>query len=634
MQQSPEFVLQTIWKHQSFRSPQKEIIEYVLNKNDLIALLPTGAGKSLCYQIPALISEGICLVISPLIALMNDQFHSLEKKGIKAMVLSSQMTYKDTIRAFDNLKFGNYKLLYLSPEKLQSDIIQNKIKELQLSFIAIDEAHCISEWGHDFRPSYLRLSLLKDLFPSIPIIALTATATKEVVVDIENHLNLKNPKIFRESHFRENLSLNVIRTEDIRAELIDILNRLNEPGIVYVNSRKKTIDLSNFLNQNQLSASYFHGGLNNEEKKIAYHSWISEETRIMVATNAFGMGIDKSNVRVVVHADIPVSLENYLQESGRAGRDKKNAFSYLLYNHSSIQTFDQILQNGLISKNNCIEVYKNLMSHFQISPGEIPDKIFDFDLSEFCNKYNLQIQNTFNVLNFFENTGILTMYNSRENRSKIRITTSNEGLFRHYEQNPSSKELIQNLCRNYGGIFDLYTPIEEIELAKNLKCSKGKIISLLKQLDQQNILSYSEKKSTTSLKFLTPREDRFVINSIQPYLKQLSNQKIKKARAMIKYIEQDSLCRNLFLQEYLGESSLKHNCGKCDICENKTKRHDMNIVWEVEKLLSENTYLTGPEIIKRIESPKENIIKTLRFLLENGRIELNSQNRLTLNKNE
>ena len=632
MQQSPEFVLQTIWKHDRFRSPQKAIIESVLDKNDVIALLPTGAGKSICYQIPAIISEGICLVISPLIALMNDQLNSLEKKGIKAMVLSSQMSFQDTIRAFDNLKHGNYKLLYLSPEKLQSDIIQEKIKELQLSFIAIDEAHCISEWGHDFRPSYLRLSLLKELFPSIPIIALTATATKEVVIDIEKQLKLKKPVIFKESHFRENLSLNVIYTEDIRAELLDILHRLNEPGIVYVNSRKKTIDLSNFLNRNQISASYFHGGLTNEEKKSAYQAWISERTKVMVATNAFGMGIDKSNVRAVVHVDIPISLENYLQESGRAGRDQKKAFSYLLYNNSSIQTFDQILQNGLISKNNCEEVYKSLMSHFQIANGEIPDQIFDFNLSEFCSKYNLQLQNTFNVLNFFENTGILAIYNSGEYRSKIKLTTSSEGLFRHYEQNPSSKELIQNLCRNYGGIFDLYTPVDEYELAKNLKVTKEIIIRLLKQLDQQNILSYFEKKRSTKIRFLTPREDRFVINSIQPYLKQLANQKIKKASAMIKYIEQDSLCRNLFLQDYLGESSLRQYCGNCDICEFKSESKDINIVLEVENLLSENSDLTSAEIIKRIDSPRENIIKTLRFLLENGRIELNSQKRLMLVK--
>lgn len=632
MQQSPEFVLQTIWKHDRFRSPQKEIIESVLDKNDVIALLPTGAGKSICYQIPAIISEGLCLVVSPLIALMNDQFNSLDKKGIKAMVLSSHMTFQDTIRAFDNLKYGNYKFLYLSPEKLQSEIIQEKIKELPLSFVAIDEAHCISEWGHDFRPSYLRLSLLKEIFPSIPIIALTATATKEVVVDIKNQLKLKSPIIFKESHFRENLSLNVIYTEDIRAKLLDILHRLNEPGIVYVNSRKKTIDLSNFLNRNQISASYFHGGLTNEEKKSAYEAWISEQTKVIVATNAFGMGIDKSNVRTVVHVDIPLSLENYLQESGRAGRDQKNAFSYLLYNNSSIQTFSQILQNGLISKNNCKEVYKNLMSHFQIANGEIPEQIFDFDLSEFCNKYNLQLQNTFNVLNFFENSGILTMYNSGEYRSKIRLTTSTEGLFRHYEQNPSSKELIQNLCRNYGGIFDLYTPIDEYELANNLKVSKEILISLLKQLNQQNILSYFERKRSTKIKFLTPREDRFFISSIQPFLERLGDQKIKKAGAMIKYIEQDSLCRNLFLQDYLGTSSLKQDCGNCDRCQIVSNSNDLNIVLEVEKLLYENSDLTSAEILKRIDAPKENIIKALRFLLENGRIELNSQKRLKLVK--
>ncbi|MFD1316353.1 RecQ family ATP-dependent DNA helicase [Namhaeicola litoreus] len=630
MQQSPEFVLQTIWKHEEFRTPQREIIESVLQKNDVIALLPTGAGKSICYQIPAVISEGICLVISPLIALMNDQINGLEKKGIKAMVLSAQMSFKDTIRAFDNLKFGNYKLLYLSPEKLQSDIIQEKLKELHLTFIAIDEAHCISEWGHDFRPSYLRLFFLKETFPSTSIIALTATATKRVIADIESHLKLKKPVVFKESHFRRNLSLNVVKTEDIKTALIHILKKYNEPSIVYVSSRKKTVDLSNFLNHQKISASYFHGGMTQEEKKMAYETWIHEKALVMVATNAFGMGIDKSNVRVVIHVDIPASIENYLQESGRAGRDSKSAYAFLLYNNSSIQTFKQILQNGFITKEDCKKVYKNLMSNYQIANGENPENVYDFNLQEFCNTYNLPILNTFNVLTFFENAGILSIQNTGESRSRIKITSNNDGLFRHYEQNPSSKELIQNLCRNYGGIFDLYVAVDEYELSKKTQISRGKLINLLEQLNQLGIISYFKRKQATKINFLVPREDLFVINSIQPYLKRISDRKIEKAKNMVNFIEQNSLCRNLFLQNYLGETSLTQVCGNCDICKQAIYSKDTDLIQIIVEFLKQNSNITSSELINGIEKPREDVLKTLRYLLENRRIELNSHNKIKL----
>ena len=334
--QTPAQILKNYWNYNEFRSPQEEIISTVLRKKNSIVLLPTGGGKSLCYQIPALLSEGICIVISPLIALINDQVNALKEKNIKAIALTSQLNENETIIAFDNLQFGNYKFLYLSPEKLQSPFIQDKIKQLNVSIIAIDEAHCISEWGHDFRPSYLQLNVLKKLHSSATFIALTGTATQKVLDDIALHLEIENPQLFKKSFYRDNLQYSVIETEDIYGKLIHLLSKTNNSAIIYTNNRKQTKEVCSFLNRNNFKSSYYHGGLSVLEKEVSYKKWIKNETPVMVATNAFGMGIDKPDVRMVIHINTPNSIENYIQEAGRAGRDGKPSNAIILTNNHNL----------------------------------------------------------------------------------------------------------------------------------------------------------------------------------------------------------------------------------------------------------------------------------------------------------
>ena len=363
---SAKILLQKYWKHQSFRSPQEQIINAVVNNQNVLALLPTGAGKSLCFQIPTLLKDGICIVISPLIALMEDQVNSLQKKGIKAIALNSKYNKKETIQAFDNMRFGEYKFLYLSPEKLQSEYILEKISQLKVNLIAVDEAHCISEWGHDFRPAYLKISTLKKILPKTNTIVLTASATPKVMEDIVNNLLLENIQIFKKSFFRDNLALKLIKTDNVLENLKQILLNINEPVIIYTNTRKNSINISNYLNNCNFKSNYYHGGLQNDEKLTSLNNWLKQITPIMVATNAFGMGIDKSNVRAVIHTSIPNSIENYMQEVGRAGRDGKKSIAYLIYNESIIFEFKNFLNKGIANTQFCKEVYIKINQFYQI----------------------------------------------------------------------------------------------------------------------------------------------------------------------------------------------------------------------------------------------------------------------------
>jgi len=359
-------ILSKYWGYKSFREPQQAIVETILQKKSAFVMLPTGAGKSLCYQLPALMMDGVCLVISPLIALMEDQVQSLEKKGVKAIALSSKLNRHETIIAFDNLLFGNYKFLYLSPEKLQSAFVQDKLAQLNLSLIAIDEAHCISEWGHDFRPSYMKIPILNDLHPETPKIALTASATPKVKQDILENLQLAGAAIFEKSFARTNLSIQMLHRENIMGTMLQLLKGNDEPAIVYVGTRKDTIHFSNFLNRNGLRSAFYHGGLSHDQKTKALNSWKDEKQSIMVATNAFGMGIDKSNVRLIIHAHVPGSMENYMQEIGRAGRDGIKSTAYLLYNESLIYESENLIEKSIASPEFCKTVYSKLNDFYHI----------------------------------------------------------------------------------------------------------------------------------------------------------------------------------------------------------------------------------------------------------------------------
>jgi ATP-dependent DNA helicase RecQ len=627
---TPHKILKQFWGYTEFKPPQETIVNAVLKRENALVLLPTSGGKSLCYQLPALILEGVCIVISPLIALIEDQVNSLKEKNIKAIALTSQLTENEIITAFDNLQFGGFKFVYLSPEKLQSKFIQEKIKQLKVSLIAIDEAHCISEWGHDFRPSYLNLKILKELQPAATFIALTATATQIVLNDIQKNLTLENATIFKKSFQRKNLAYHVIKTEDIYGKLVQLLSRINESVIVYTNNRKQTKEVSKYLNRNFFKSSYYHGGLSTAEKKDSYNSWISNDTQIMVATNAFGMGIDKSNVRAVIHINIPASIENFIQEAGRAGRDGKEAHSILLTNKANVYDAEYRFKSNLATTKIIKKVYHHLNQYCNIVLGEIPEESFSFSFQEFCALYQLNILQTYNSIKTLERENVLMLDENYSRKSTLKFKVSNQVLFDYLEKNPSKNNFIQLILRSYGGVFEHFTIINEFALSKKLGIKKEHIIQELKELEAQNIVHYAYADTTSKLQFLVIREDDYTINRISKNIEQQNNLKFEKLSAVINYIENNKTCRNAQLLAYFNEVSTK-SCGKCDVClkEQRKEPNLEHICNTILALLYEEP-LNSKEICTSINFHEKSIFNSLKILLEKNKITITSQNKFKL----
>ena len=510
----PKDILKRYWGHSSFRNLQEEIINAVISKNDVFALLPTGAGKSLCYQIPALAKEGVCLVISPLISLMKDQIAQLEKKGIKALTIESKSSVDEIVTLFDNLKFGNYKLLYLSPERLNSEFILNKLKQIQVNLIAVDEAHCISEWGHDFRPSYRLIHKVREIHPDVNIIALTATATKKVTKDIIENLNLKQTAIFKKSFFRENLAYQVIQNENKIGKLEKIFKKNPYPTIIYVGSRRKTEDISNLINSKGYPSTFYHGGMTSKSKSEAFNSWMKEEKLIMVATNAFGMGIDKSNVKIVVHLDLPASIENYVQEAGRAGRSGEKSFSVILQNDNDINAFKKNKLEGYPTLKEIKIVHQKLYQYFQIAKGELRDDSLDFNFLKFCETYNFSHKKTANIFRILVNNSIIEINSKYSKKSTIIFKIPGNHLAKQHYNSKLTKKLIDLILRSHGGVFQKEIRINEFNIAKSLQINSLTVRNELNSLDQLDIIDYKEANSNEELTFLIPREDDRTINRL------------------------------------------------------------------------------------------------------------------------
>ena len=626
---SAKNILKKYWGFSEFRNPQEEIIKSVLEKKDTIALLPTGGGKSICFQIPALVQEGVCIVISPLIALMQDQVESLNKLDIKAITIPSGTSQDDIITLFDNLKFGNFKFLYISPERLQSTFIQQKIKELDVNLIAIDEAHCISEWGHDFRPSYRNIKILRDLKPETNFIALTATADKKVINDISENLDLKNHTVFRKSFFRENLAYQIYTIEDKLLRLKQIFTKIKKPAIVYVNSRKRTEEIANFLNANAFKSSFYHGGLSAIEKQISFDNWMTEKTPIMVATNAFGMGIDKPNVGVVVHLNLPSSIENYVQETGRAGRNKQKSFAVLLQNENDILHFEEQLENSLPTIYEIKEVHKKIYQHFRIANGELVENPFEFSFLEFSKKYNFTSNKVAIIFKILANNGVLEISTNFNKKSTLEFTTSSKQVLMYGNNNKKLKIFINSLLRTYGGLFEQESKINEYLLAKITGITSQQVITNLKQLEKDNLLIYKPVTTDSEITFLLPREDDKTINRCSKEIKLFINQKRKKANDFINFIKNDQVCRSVQLLHYFDEINTK-KCGICDVCLSEKKNRKVISTASILELLAKNKNLSSKEICEALEGNEEDILIHLRSLLSTNKVGINNQNKFYL----
>jgi len=617
-------ILKTYWNHTTFRTPQEKIIEAVLNTKNVIALLPTGGGKSVCFQIPAIIQEGVCIVVSPLIALMQDQVDSLNEKGIKALALVSGTDQDDLIALFDNIRFGNYKFLYLSPERLQSTFIQEKIKQLNVNLIAIDEAHCISEWGHDFRPSYRNINILKSLKPAAPIIALTATATKKVIEDISMCLELKDVSIFKKSFYRENLAYQFFNTEDKLQRLIQICTKTKAPIIIYANSRNRTKEVATFLNANNFKTSYYHGGLTPDHKQRSFDNWISEKTPIIVATNAFGMGIDKSNVKVVVHIDLPNSIENYIQEAGRAGRDGKKAFSAVLYNSNDIRISLEKIKSAFPSIQEIKSIYSSLFQNYQIANGELLADSFEFNLLEFCNTYAYNSAKVDTTLKLLHNNGVVDISNNYNKKSTIQFLASSNQVLNYTKAKNTSSTLIKLLLRSYGGVFEQETKINEFWLSKKIGILSFKVVSILEQLHSEGIIDYKKATKNADLYFLVPREDDKTINSISKNITKYVQQKIKKSEDLLQLVKNNEVCRSSQVLTYFNENSISA-CGMCDVCLHKKNAYS-NISSNIIAYLKNQKHASSHQICNHISSTEANVLVNLQHLLSEEIIGINHYN--------
>lgn len=568
---TPESILKKYWGHDHFRPLQREIVHAATEHRDVLALLPTGGGKSVCFQVPGLLLDGLAVVISPLIALMQDQVQQLRKRGIKALAMHSGMSRSEIDIALDNAVYGKYKFLYVSPERLQTDLFRERFSRMNVSLVAVDEAHCVSQWGYDFRPPYLLIPKLREIKPGLPFLALTATATTAVRDDIIDKLGLKNPAVFQKSFARTNLSLVVRKTETKEKKLLEILRKVPGTGIAYVRSRKATVELSKLLERQQISATFYHAGLNHAERSKRQQEWIDDSKRVMVATNAFGMGIDKPNVRVVVHLDLPENLESYFQEAGRAGRDEKRAYAALVYHESDVQRLRANVLQSYPAIDYLKRVYQALANFYQLAEGSAEGESFVFDLDRFCKQFSLRNAAAFAALKKLEEEGLIQLSESFYRPSKVHLVADKARLYEFQVAQAKFDPIIKTLLRLYGAeLFNDFVEVTERTLAASLNITPEEVTESLTQLSKLQLLEYDPASDSPRLTFLLPRQDseRLPLNST--HLNGRRDLAVKKAEAMINFAEQAHRCRMQVVMDYFGEASFQ-TCGTCDVCISRKK---------------------------------------------------------------
>lgn len=616
-------ILKHYWGYDNFRGIQEDIISSIGRGRDTLGLMPTGGGKSITFQVPALANPGLCLVITPLIALMKDQVQNLRKHGIKAQAIYSGMTREEIVIALENCIFGDYKFLYISPERLGSEIFQNKLRSMKVSMITVDESHCISQWGYDFRPAYLKIADVRKLLPDVPVLALTATATPEVVKDIQVRLAFREENVFRMSFERKNLAYIVRRTEDKSGELLHILNQVQGSAIVYTRNRKRTKEISLFLNQHDISATFYHAGLDNKTKDLRQKGWQAGTYRVMVATNAFGMGIDKPDVRLVIHIDFPDSPEAYFQEAGRAGRDGQKAYAVLLYAQSDKTILKKRISDAFPEKDYIRQVYEHINYYYQMAMGDGRGCTFAFNIDEFCQRFKHFPVRVDSALKILTRAGYLEYTDEQDNASRLIFTLRRDELYRMEEHNQDTEKLLRIILRSYTGLFSDYAYINEETLAQRSGLSRQQVYDTLILLTKRHILHYIPGKKTPYIIYTRERQDtnRIVLNKEVYEDRKRSYE--KRIQAMLEYAESNDQCRSRMLLHYFGENN-EHNCGQCDVCLEKhtsglKKGEYEDIASDIKNLLNRHPH-TPQEVIHALSVPEEKILNVLTYLLSEERI--------------
>jgi ATP-dependent DNA helicase RecQ len=625
-------ILTRYWGFSSFKPLQEEIIRSVADGKDTLGLMPTGGGKSITFQVPALAHEGICLVITPLIALMKEQVNRLNKLEIKSIAIHSGMSGEEIDIALENCIYGDYKFLYVSPERISTKIFQAKVVRLNLSLIAVDEAHCISQWGYDFRPSYLKIASLRDhISEKVPFLALTASATTLVIDDIMKKLAFREKNVLRTSFDRKNISYLVRKVEDKGTYLIKTVTKAKGSGIVYVRSRKRCKEVAELLVANGVSADFYHAGLPDELRDKKQASWTTGETRVIVATNAFGMGIDKSEVRFVIHWDIPDSVENYFQESGRGGRDNKPAFAVLLYSPADKSRLIDTIRKKFPPIEKIKDIYEALCNYLQVPLGSGKDNVFDFNMSEFVSKYRLPVIETFNSMQFLQREGYMEFTEEINNPSRVHFIVNRDDLYKFQVANESFDGFIKLLLRSYTGMFTEFVPVNEEELSRKSAATRDTIYQYLIKLSSLNIIRFIPGKKTATVFFTEERLVRKAL-MISPdnylHVKEKYEFRLNK---MIEYADSDNHCRSQFLLDYFGEDS--DRCGICDVCRERNEldlsKYEFDMILEEIKTFLGEKNPDAEELVKMIENPEDKVIKVIRWLLDHNKIIQDKDHKLT-----
>ena len=622
-------VLKHYWGYNSFRPMQLDIIQSVLDGKNTMALLPTGGGKSVCFQVPAMVKDGICIVVSPLVALMKDQVENLKAKGINAVAIYAGMGKREIDILLDNCIYGPVKFLYLSPERLLSDLVRTRISYMNVNLFAIDEAHCISQWGYDFRPPYLQLASLRELHPQVPFIALTATATQFVRQDIIEKLELKDAEVFVQSFARKNLSYVVFDLEDKYKKLISIIKNVKGSGLVYVRNRRETVDVAQFLKRNGITADFYHAGVESKLRSAKQDAWKKNNISVMVATNAFGMGIDKSDVRFVVHLDLPESLEAYYQEAGRAGRDEQRSFAVLLANESDRIALKAKYTDSFPSVEEIKKTYHYLGSYYQLAYGAGEGLSFSFDLADFCRKFKLGVIKTMGAMKFLEHDGYLTLSENIFLPSRVLFTAGNEDVYRFQIENSGYDPLIKTILRSYGGLFDHYGAIVENDIAAKIGVSYHDVVRLLTNLQDQGLISYLPKSDQPQLQFLIARVDQLHLDTDVKYIELRKKIQAEQISAVLAYAA-TPVCRSIQLLAYFDEPNAD-KCGVCDICLAEKRSEDRaelidKVDFEIATLLQTGSH-TLDELVTEIKSGSDQEkLNQIRNLLDAGKIKTDGKN--------